>query len=49
MDRRSAISTLGGVMLAALAPQLRAQTLSGRTLRFIVGYPAGGVADFIAR
>jgi tripartite-type tricarboxylate transporter receptor subunit TctC len=26
-----------------------AQTFSGRTLRFLVGYPVGGVADFIAR
>ena len=49
MDRRSAISTLGGVLLAALSAQVRSQTLSGRTLRFIVGYPAGGVGDFIAR
>ena len=49
MDRRSAISAIGGVLLAALSAQLRAQALSGRTLRFIVGYPAGGVADFIAR
>lgn len=49
MDRRSALSTLGGGVLAALAPELHAQTLSGRTLRFMVGYPGGGVADFIAR
>jgi tripartite-type tricarboxylate transporter receptor subunit TctC len=49
MDRRAAISTLGGALLAGLTAQVRAQTLSGRTLRFIVGYPAGGVADFIAR
>ena len=49
MDRRSAISALGGGLLAALSPLVRSQALSSRTLRFIVGYPAGGVADFIAR
>jgi tripartite-type tricarboxylate transporter receptor subunit TctC len=49
MDRRSAISALGGLLLATLAGQARSQVLSGRTLRFVVGYPAGGVADFIAR
>jgi tripartite-type tricarboxylate transporter receptor subunit TctC len=26
-----------------------AQNLTGRTMRFLVGYPVGGVADFIAR
>lgn len=49
MDRRHALNALGASMLAGLAPPLRAQMLSGKTLRFLVGYPAGGVADFIAR
>ena len=49
MDRRTALSTLGGAMLAAFSAQVHSQSLSGRTLRFMVGYPAGGVADFIAR
>lgn len=49
MDRRTAVSTLAASLAAAGLPQARAQALAGRTLRFLVGYPGGGVADFIAR
>lgn len=47
MDRRTALSALAGLSLGALSGAAFAQ--AARTLRFMVGYPAGGVADFIAR
>lgn len=52
MDRRGILSGLGATALAALAgaPATgHAQPASGRPTRFVVGYPAGGVADFAAR
>ncbi len=49
MNRREAIQGIAGALIAALAGQARAQGFSGKNLRFIVGYPAGGVADFVAR
>jgi tripartite-type tricarboxylate transporter receptor subunit TctC len=49
MDRRQALSTLGAAMAAALSPLAQAQGLAGKQMRFVVGYPAAGVADFAAR
>lgn len=55
MDRRIAVAALGGglgaLLLGAHAPRAQAQTpsLSGRSLRVVVGHPAGGMADFVAR
>jgi tripartite-type tricarboxylate transporter receptor subunit TctC len=51
MDRRELIQAWAtGIFAACLGSQSTiAQNLSGRTLRFLVGYPVGGVADFIAR
>lgn len=54
MHRRTALSGLGALSLSSLSSRLAAQTapastLQGRTLKFLVGYPAGGVADYVAR
>ncbi len=56
MYRRAALSALGTALAgawplgAALAQTpAQVQLLSGRPLRLICGYPAGGVADFAAR
>lgn len=51
MNRRAHLKVLAAGLLSALAgpPAVQAQQLTGRTLRFLVGYPVGGVADFIAR
>ena len=49
MHRRTALSRLAALTGAAYAPWLGAQNFNGRTLKFIVGYPVGGVADFITR
>lgn len=51
MNRRDHIQALAaGILSGCLgAPAAWSQGLSGRTLRFLVGYPVGGVADFIAR
>ena len=49
MDRRAVLSTVGAGFLSALAGSGQAQSPAGRPLRFVVGYPAGGVADFAAR
>ena len=51
MKRRDHIQALAASILSGYlgAPSAWAQNLSGRTLRFLVGYPVGGVADFIAR
>ena len=49
MDRRHILSGMGAAMAAAFAPTLFAQGLAGRQTRFVVGYPAAGVADFASR
>jgi tripartite-type tricarboxylate transporter receptor subunit TctC len=49
MDRRQALTALGATIAAAWGSGASAQTTSGKPARFIVGYPAGGVADFAAR
>lgn len=58
MQRRIAVRAMGATCLAPLVPRGMAQVpanasdrmlLTGRQLRFTVGYPAGGVADFAAR
>ncbi|NBO89356.1 MAG: tripartite tricarboxylate transporter substrate binding protein, partial [Betaproteobacteria bacterium] len=51
MNRRDHIQALAAGILAGClgSPTAWAQGLSGRTLRFLVGYPVGGVADFITR
>ena len=51
MNRRDHIQALAAGILAGCwgGSSVWAQGLSGRTLRFLVGYPVGGVADFIAR
>lgn len=50
MDRRQALSSLGAAMSILMFPQVtQAQGLGGRQTRFVVAYPAGGVADFAAR
>lgn len=42
------VAGLGSAALAAL-PTVRAQTAAGRSVRWIVPYPAGGGSDFLAR
>lgn len=49
MQRRQLLAGMAGAWLAGIAPTSSAQTLAGKQLRFVVGYPAGGVADFTAR
>lgn len=58
MHRRTALAGIGAACLTGLPAHTRAQGLAttpgpflapGRQLRFTVGYPAGGVADFAAR
>lgn len=51
MKRRDHIQALAASILSGCLgmPSARAQVLTGRTLRFLVGYPVGGVADFITR
>jgi tripartite-type tricarboxylate transporter receptor subunit TctC len=49
MDRRQILSGIGAAVAAALSPLAGAQGLGGKQMRFVVGYPAGGVADFAAR
>lgn len=49
MRRRTALGHLAALSGAAYAPWLGAQTFNGRTLKIMVGYPVGGVADFITR
>lgn len=49
MNRREHIQAWAAGILAGCLGAASGQTLSGRTLRFLVGYPVGGVADFIAR
>ena len=49
MQRRSLLNALAALPAAVWAPGSDAQSLSGKTLKFMVGYPVGGVADFITR
>jgi len=51
MDRRQFIQTIPAGLLAnaGITGLARAESLAGKQLRFVVGYPAGGVADFAAR
>jgi len=49
MQRRDVLGMTAAVAGAAWSPWARAQSFGGRTLRFVVGYPVGGVADFITR
>jgi tripartite-type tricarboxylate transporter receptor subunit TctC len=49
MERRQVLSGLGAAVAAALAPAAFAQAPTGKQTRFVVAYPAAGVADFAAR
>ena len=51
MNRRQHIQAWAAALLSGClgSHSAMAQGLSGRTLRFLVGYPVGGVADFITR
>lgn len=50
MDRRQALSSLGAAISIPMFSQVAlAQSFGGRQTRFVVAYPAGGVADFAAR
>ncbi len=49
MQRRDVLGMTAAMAGAACSPWARAQSFGGRTLRFVVGYPVGGVADFITR
>ena len=52
MKRRAFLPLLpAGVIAAALPPLAAAQpsATAGRTIRLVVGYPAGGTADAVAR
>jgi tripartite-type tricarboxylate transporter receptor subunit TctC len=49
-DRRKALSLAGGAALAAAMPGMAAaQSLPTGTIRMLVGYPAGGGTDVMAR
>lgn len=49
MDRRLALISLGSCAAAAWHPALAQERYPSRTIRVIVGYPAGGVTDIAAR
>lgn len=49
MQRRDVLALTASMLGGTLAPGARAQSFSGRALKFMVGYPVGGVADFITR
>ncbi len=49
MQRRDMLALTASMLGGAWVPGARAQSFSGRSLRFMVGYPVGGVADFITR
>lgn len=48
-SRRHWLTLGAGMALGAAAPALRAQPLSDRPIRIVVGAPAGGTADILAR
>jgi tripartite-type tricarboxylate transporter receptor subunit TctC len=49
MDRRIALATLGSLAAAGTLPAWAQERFPSRTMRVIVGYPAGGVTDIAAR
>lgn len=49
LSRRTLLAATAGAALGAIAPALRAQPLSDRPIRIVVGAPAGGTADMLAR
>ncbi|MEY2622358.1 MAG: hypothetical protein RIT26_2178 [Pseudomonadota bacterium] len=49
MRRRSLLRATAGLAGASWSSWVVAQSMAGRTLKFMVGYPVGGVADFITR
>ncbi|MEY2660856.1 MAG: hypothetical protein RLZZ123_2028 [Pseudomonadota bacterium] len=49
MRRRSLLQAAAAMAVAPWSLGAGAQSFSGRTLKFMVGYPVGGVADFITR
>ena len=48
LDRRKALIIGGGALAAAAQPSL-AQSLPSGTIRILVGFPAGGGSDVMAR
>ena len=49
-DRRKALALTGGALAAAMAPRASlAQSLPSGTVRVLVGFPAGGGSDVMAR
>jgi tripartite-type tricarboxylate transporter receptor subunit TctC len=48
MNRRDIIKVCGGVVVS-WPIRARAQSYPSRTVRIVVGYPAGGTTDFVAR
>ncbi|MDI9331110.1 MAG: tripartite tricarboxylate transporter substrate binding protein [Alphaproteobacteria bacterium] len=49
MQRRTWLGGAAALAGWSMASWVQAQSFSGRTLKFMVGYPVGGVADFITR
>lgn len=49
MRKRSLLQAVAAMAVAPWSLGAGAQSFSGRTLKFMVGYPVGGVADFITR
>ncbi len=47
ISRRHTVSALGAGALAAFVPQI--SLAQGKTLKILVGYPAGGAVDIVAR
>ena len=47
INRRAALNALSTAALAAALPAVHAQT--GRTMKWLVGYPPGGAVDVVAR
>lgn len=49
MNMKFLKKALWGVVLCAAALGVQAQTASGKTIRLVIGYPAGGSIDVVAR
>lgn len=49
MFNRRPLSSLLAAALAALAVHAQAQTVIDKPLKIVVGFPAGGAADSVAR